>query len=116
MNERSGRSRWQENPFYVLGLPPDAARSDVERAAQKLLAELAIGRAGARTYATPLGPMERTEERVRAAVAELRDPQKRLAHEIWAAAPVADAPPDEGRAVPWAECARAFGFRSLRSG
>jgi hypothetical protein len=116
MSARSGQSRWQENPFYVLGLPPDASRSDIERTAQKLLAELAIGRDGARTYATPLGPIERTEERVRTAVAELRDPRKRLSYEIWAETPASEAPPDDESAMPWAECMRLLGFRSLRSG
>jgi hypothetical protein len=116
MSARSGRIRWQENPFYVLGLPPDASRSDIERTAQKLLAELAIGRDGARTYSTPLGPMERTEERVRMAVAELRDPRKRLSYEIWAETPTSAPPPDDASTTPWAECMRALGFRSLRSG
>ena len=115
MSTRSGRDRWQENPFYVLGLLPDASRSDIERTAQKLLAELAIGREGVRTYLTPLGPAERTEERVRMAVAELRHPAKRLSYEVWADASTSEAPSNDESGMPWAECMRALGFRSLRS-
>jgi hypothetical protein len=39
---------------------------------------------GARRYPTPFGARERTPELVRAAIAELRDPVRRLAHEWWA--------------------------------
>lgn len=116
MSEQSGRHRWQENPFYVLGAPPDASRSDIERTAQKLLAEIAIGRAAALTYSTPFGPMERTEERVRAAVAELRDPHKRLVHEVWAEAPAAESSAHDADGMPWDECARLLGFRSRPAG
>jgi hypothetical protein len=59
--------------------------------------------------------MERTEERVRMAVAELRDPAKRLSYEIWAADPTGEPPPDDESGMRWAECMHAFGFRSLRS-
>lgn len=90
------RSRLLENPFHVLGAKTDAPRPVLERTAQKLLAELAVGRASALTYDTPLGPAERTEERVRAAVAELRDPEKRILLEMWAQVPprAADLAPD----------------------
>jgi hypothetical protein len=76
--------RVAENPFYVLGLSPDASRIEVEREAQKLLGMLELGFAAAETYATPLGPRERTPELVRAAVATLRDPYQRLVAELWA--------------------------------
>jgi hypothetical protein len=72
------------NPFFVLGLTPDAPAGEVERAGQRLLAELAAGLAGARRYPTPFGARERTAELVRAAIAELRDPARRLGHEWWA--------------------------------
>lgn len=72
------------NPFLVLGLAPAADIGDLERQAQRLLAELAAGLEGARRYPTPFGERERTPELVRAAIAELRDPARRLAHEWWA--------------------------------
>ncbi len=73
-----------DNPFFVLGLAPDASRIEVEREAQKLLGMLELGFADALTYATPIGPQPRTPETVRAAVAALRDPYRRLVAEVWA--------------------------------
>jgi hypothetical protein len=72
------------NPFLVLGVEPSAAAAEIERQGQRLLSELAAGLDGARRYATPLGARERTPELVRSAIAELRDPARRLAHEWWA--------------------------------
>jgi hypothetical protein len=72
------------NPFLVLGVEPTAAAAEIERQGQRLLAELAAGLPGARRYATALGTRERTPELVRSAIAELRDPARRLAHEWWA--------------------------------
>jgi hypothetical protein len=77
-------SRIIDNPFFVLGLSPDASRIELEREAQKLLGMLELGFSGAQTYATPLGPRARTAEMVRAAVAALRDPYQRLVAELWA--------------------------------
>ena len=74
----------EENPFFVLGLPADASRIEVEREAQKLLGMLELGFAAAASYDTPLGPRPRTAELVRAAVAALRDPSQRLVAELWA--------------------------------
>lgn len=73
-----------ENPFYVLGLSVDTNRLEIEREAQKLLGMLELGFAAVKSYATPLGPRERTAEAVRAAVAALRDPYQRLVAEVWA--------------------------------
>lgn len=73
-----------ENPFFVLGVSPDASRIEVEREAQKLLGMLELGFGAAQTYATPVGPRPRTAEAVRAAVAMLRDPYQRLVAELWA--------------------------------
>jgi len=84
----------------VLGLQPDTPRAEVERAGQKLLAELALERATASTYATPFGPRTRTADLVRSALAELRDPRKRLLHELRARMPVGDAPRPPVAAVP----------------
>ena len=66
-----------ENPFFVLGLLPDASRIEVEREAQKLLGMLELEFAAAQRYDTPVGPQPRTAEAVRAAVAALRDPYRR---------------------------------------
>ena len=71
-------TRLAENPFFVLGISPDASRIEIEREAQKLLGMLELGFAAAETYATPIGPRPRTPEAVRAAVAALRDPYQRL--------------------------------------
>ncbi len=73
------------NPFLVLELAPGCSRDELERQGAKLLAMLAaeIGKAGG--YPTPRGRQVRTAEMVRAALAELRDPARRLLHEWWAA-------------------------------
>ena len=86
-----------DNPFFVLGVSCDATRMEIEREAQKLLGMLELGFVAAKSYATPLGPRERTPEAVRAAVAALRDPYQRLVAELWAR----NAPPmRESRAEP----------------
>ena len=77
-------TRIVDNPFFVLGLSPDASRIELEREAQKLLGMLELGFVDAQTYQTPLGPRPRTAELVRAAVAALRDPYRRLVAELWA--------------------------------
>jgi hypothetical protein len=79
----TARERFAENPFHVLALPVTATRAEVERAGQKWLAMLEVGVAAARIYATPVGPRVRTGELVRAAMAELRDPERRVVHELW---------------------------------
>lgn len=78
------RQRIGENPFYVLGVPPACTRAEAERAGQKLLAMLELGLGQAAAYGTPLGPRTRTPELVRWALAELREPERRLRHELWA--------------------------------
>lgn len=85
-----------DNPFYVLGLAADASRIEIEREAQKLLGMLELDFADARSYDTPLGPRPRTPEAVRAAVAALRDPSRRLVAELWAR----NAPPPRTAAPP----------------
>ncbi|WAS97761.1 hypothetical protein [Nannocystis punicea] len=82
-----------DNPFYVLGLRPDCSRIDIEREGQKLLGMLGLKLKSAATYMSPLGPRPRTEDKVRAAMAALRDHEKRLAHEFWASLPPPAAPP-----------------------
>ena len=73
-----------DNPFFILGIPAEASRIEIEREAQKLLGMLELDFAAVRTYTTPLGDRPRTPEAVRAAVAALRDPYQRLVAELWA--------------------------------
>lgn len=94
--------RLQENPFYVLGLRPGCSRSEIEREGQKLLGMLELGLSAARRYDTPLGAQPRDAERVRWAMAELREPARRLVHELWAwlpAQPLAGPPGDADAAL-----------------
>lgn len=81
--KESTSARLVDNPFYVLEVAPDCSRAEIERAGQKLLAMLELDLAGARAYATPFGPGRRDGAKVREAMAELRDPQRRLFHELW---------------------------------
>ena len=83
MGDGELRARIADNPFYVLGLRPACSRAEAEREGAKLLGMLELGLAAAATYDTPLGPQSRTPEKVREAMAELRDPERRLRHELW---------------------------------
>lgn len=85
--------RLADNPFYVLGLRPECGRLDVEREGQKLLGMLELGLKSAASYMTPLGPQPRSADKVRAAMAELRSPDRRLLHEFWALLPPKPEPP-----------------------
>jgi hypothetical protein len=87
--------RHLENPFLVLGLPADATAAAVERRGETLLSMLGAGLPEAARYATPLGPRPRTPELVRGALAELRDPERRLGHQFWVEGWVG-AMPDDG--------------------
>lgn len=73
------------NPFLVLEVATDTGAEQIERQGQKILLMLSAGMPDAASYPTPLGPCRRTEEMVREALAELRDPDRRLVHEWWAA-------------------------------
>lgn len=89
MGESSARAanrfnRHLANPFWVLDLPPDTPVEKVERRGELLLSMLAVGMTDAARYPTPFGFRERTAEKVREALAELRDPNRRLIHEWWA--------------------------------
>ena len=115
-----------QNPFFILELPPTCSRQQVEREGQKLLGLLELNLARAATYPTPLGPQPRTPELVRGAMAELRDPAKRIFHELWAdvATPEPDAenanppqpddasPTAENHATPWPGVWALFDWRS----
>ena len=112
------------NPFYVLGLAPSATRAEVEREGQKLLGMIELKLARAAQYATPVGPGERTADKVRRAMAELRDPERRLEHELWARLePSAAAAPERAPAgerprrradAPWPGALQQLGWRAPR--
>ncbi|MBI3072467.1 MAG: hypothetical protein HYY84_10165 [Deltaproteobacteria bacterium] len=70
--------RSDRNPFDVLGVSPCASRGEIERAAQRLLAEVALGVTGDEDAAR--------EHEVRRALDELRDPHRRLEAEVLARA------------------------------
>ena len=120
-NETRAIERIRDNPFYVLGLRPEASRPAIERQGAKLLGMLELNLKSATTYATPVGRAERTPEKVRWAMAELRDPARRLDHEVWArldpeAAPAPPPPDDdvnartEGPLDAWPEALTALGW------
>jgi hypothetical protein len=116
--------RVRDNPFYVLGLRPDATRAEIEREGQKLLGMLELSLQSAARYATPVGSTVRTADKVRRAMAELRDPERRLEHEMWARLDPAAAPPPEpaeGRGparlradAPWPGALSLLGWRAAR--
>jgi hypothetical protein len=105
---------WRSNPFFVLEVPTDAAPTEVERAGQRLLALLAVGSANTETYPTPLGPATRDAEKVREALAALRDPEQRVLNELWANVAPADGPASASTgAGPWEEAEHALGWSTL---
>lgn len=111
------RARISENPFYVLGLRPSATRLEVEREGQKLLGMIELGLDEALEYPTPLGRRARTADLVRRALAELRDPERRLVHEVWACLEPElvvelEEPPSEDERFTWPEAREALGWAS----
>lgn len=109
MSAGDPRDHAARNPFHVLGLPPGASRAEIEREGQRLLDALALGLDEAGSCPTPFGPRPRGPEEIRDALAELRDPERRILHEIFAAAPCAAEPPS---AVPgWPQAFAAMGWR-----
>ena len=113
------RERFLENPFYVLGVRPSCTRAELEREGQKLLGMLDLGMPSSKKYQTPIGEAVRSPELVRQAMAELRDPHKRLLHELWAQLPaeiLSDEPgaaaggSEDGGPGPWPDAPSALGF------
>jgi curved DNA-binding protein CbpA len=102
---------WRSNPFFVLEVPTDATPTEVERAGQRLLALLALGSAAAEIYQTPLGPATRDADQVRQALAALRDPERRVLHELWAnVVPTGGSASGYTNAGPWEEAEHALGW------
>ena len=89
-------ARLRDNAFHVLELPVTASQHDVERQGQKLLGMLKLGLSSAARYPTPVGEGARDEDKVRVAMARLRDPERRLEEELWARLPARAAAPDPG--------------------
>lgn len=91
------------NPFWILGVPTTASAMDIQRAGQKWLGMLEIGVASASLVETPDGVCSRTPELVRQAMADLRDPERRLVAELWARTPAVEpesfSPWSDARAV-----------------
>lgn len=114
------QDRIRNNPFYLLGLPPSASRAEIERQGQKILSLLELGAKQGATYATPLGRFPRDADQVRQAMAELRDPSRRLLHEVWAALPAeTPVPPGEEETpppnpAPWTGALEALGWKPPR--
>jgi hypothetical protein len=103
------RAELADNPFLVLELATTASRMEVERAGQKLLAQLAIGVASVQSYRTPFGLQKRDETKVRGALSALRDPERRALHELWAEPASAER---EAATLPgWAGALRSLGWR-----
>src|SRR5262249_30986067 len=101
-------------PFYILGLRPGASRAEIEQEGQKLLAMLDLGLASAARYATPVGVAERTPDRVRRALAELRDPERRVTHELWARLEPGAIRVEAQEPKGWPEAFAALGWRAER--
>lgn len=105
--------RIAENPFYVLGVATTVTRTDLEREGNKLLSMLQLDLKESKTYRSPLGEHARSAEAVRAAMAELRDPKKRLVHELLASLPVTvnvPAAQQSGDGVKWPRAPMVFGY------
>jgi hypothetical protein len=103
-------SAWRGNPFFVLGAGTQASRAEVERAGQKLIGLLTLGSASVERYDTPFGPATRDADRVRQALATLRDPTERVIQEL-----LADIAPGAGGTQgeypeAWQEAERAIGW------
>lgn len=83
-------------------------------AAARLVDRLVDGDPDARRYDTPVGPRERDPAMVQRAATQLRDPDERVQHELWAAAPRRAAPPRpvaSEQSTGWSDAAQAFGWR-----
>ena len=96
-----------DNPFLVLEIAASATHTEVERAGQKLLAQLAISVSSVKSYRTPFGPRERDESKVRMALSVLRDPEQRAFYELW----LSDVPAERLVLPGFANALRSVGWR-----
>lgn len=65
------------NPYYVLGLGPDATPGEIEREGRKILALIDVGSPRGLKYECALGELDRDATLVRESIAVLRDPKAR---------------------------------------
>jgi hypothetical protein len=105
----------RKNPFFVLELPATATTLEVHQRGQKLVAQLELGGAKAKSYWTPFGTRTRDVDDVRLAVSQLGDARVRAAYARFVVAqaavttsPVAAPPPlpawpEVWRALWWAD-------------
>lgn len=100
----------EPNPFEVLELPPDSTAIDIERAANKLLAMLAVGFAGSATYRSGYETRTRDADLVRWAARELRDPARRAVHAATVVPPLDDEDLPEDPRAPWLDALVSFGW------
>jgi hypothetical protein len=101
----------RKNPFLVLGLARDASATEIEREGRKLLALLEAGAKKAASYATPWGPMPRTQDAVREAMAALREPRRRILHEAFVCSGAAPLTPSEPAPEPIADAFEIYGWK-----
>lgn len=115
MSDSDPLARWRENPFFLLGLEPTASDLELEREGRKLIAQLELGVSSVRIVRTPLGPIERSVEGVRSALARLRDPRERRLHALWARLPPleSDGVADTQAGSPWTSVMEAIGWPGL---
>ena len=101
-----------DNPFWVLELTPEATPIEVERQGNRILGMLELDVSSARSHPSPRGPQPRDADKVRSALAVLRDPQQRVVFEAWARLPMRDAAPsdDTGPQAPWTDALSALGL------
>lgn len=104
------RRRLSRNPFYVLGVGPQAPPSTVEAEAHALLETLARD-PESRVYPTPIGPRRRDPTLVREAFSAVIDPDVRVLHEVWAVLPPTWSEPDPDPSSAAPDVMGIFGWR-----
>jgi hypothetical protein len=114
MSDADPLAAWRRNPFFVLAVATDASRIEIERQGQKLLALLEIGSTEAARYETPFGPATRDGDAVRHALAALRDPNRRVIHELWADVAIPSTNEQRENATqPWQGAGAAIGWPGI---
>lgn len=106
-----GRRRLSQNPFYVLGVAPQAPPATLEAEANALLQILARDPAS-HVYPTPVGPRRRDACLVRKALASVSSPNARVLHEVWAVLPPTWSERDDAPAAAYPGAMEIFGWRS----
>lgn len=70
-------------PFWILQLTPAASNKEIEKAFNRILAEITMEIPGATIYPSPGGDQTRDEFLLREARNLLQTPEKRALAEIW---------------------------------